>query len=101
MKTSPILTEARRLVHDLVGTSELADYTSTLKQGQKIRVAGFVRQHGYQQAMQALYVNPAELEQLMLDTGHARCEVCEEWFLTAEVVNSMCTGSGSCTEEMA
>lgn len=93
-----ILIEAKRLANDLTGTTELADYVSTLRPGQKKRIAGFVLKHGFHQSCQALYVNPAELEQCMVDSGHGQCEVCEDWFLSTELINSMCAG---CTEEMA
>lgn len=82
-----INTEAAQLTRAL-GYSEfgLADMLHELSKAQKERVSEFVRKHGYLDGMRALWVNPAELEQLMLDTGHVQCDECEEWFQADEMI---------------
>lgn len=82
-----IKTEAAQLTRAL-GYSEfgLADMLHELGKAQKERVSEFVRKHGYLDGMRALWVNPAELEQLMLDTGHVQCDECEEWFPADDVI---------------
>lgn len=84
-----IKTEAAALTRALGhGEHGLADMVHELSPAQKERVAEFVRKYEFLPAAQALYVNPAELEQLLLDTGHVQCAECEEWFPADEVLVS-------------
>lgn len=82
-----IKAEAKKLEHDLGG--DLADRVAELRPAQKQHIASFVKKHGFLESMQALYVNPAELEQCMLDCGYAQCGVCDEWFKPDEEMTGL------------
>lgn len=75
----------------------LADQVSTLRPAQKRLLAQFVCRYNYLEAIQALYVNPDEMERCMIETGHRQCALCEQWFANEVMRGKFCE---ACEQEV-